>query len=384
MVSITAVAVAVAAMVVMLSVFNGFAQFTATKIVAFEPQITVSPSSGKWIENADSLCEKLLEIPGVKTAYPAVEERAYAIGGDDARQPVRIIGVYPGDPWLASLESITIDGSATVDSLLGTSAAFVSVGVANTFRAAPYGGTAIKIYEPRRRGRITSANAHRAFRTDSVVVAGVFRTDLEEADADLMLVPLATSQRLLDLGNGASRINVSVGHGFNPERIINEINSKSAGLYRASDPLALHPEAFKMINVEKWVTLLILVFIMLLAATNLLSTMAMVITDKLPALQTLRSLGLRRGKTASVMGWIGTINALRGGAIGLIAGIALTLLQQKFGLVKLSVSDPSSIALQNYPVSLDGADVAIVGGIALLLAAVTFAASRRMAYSKLS
>ncbi|MDE5810834.1 MAG: ABC transporter permease, partial [Muribaculaceae bacterium] len=167
-VSIAGISLAVTAMVVVMSVFNGFSRFTTANIEAVGSELSVYARSGKVIERADSLARVLGEIEGVATATPVLSEKAYAIAGDK-QAPVTLTGVEAASPLIEQLSAKSIDGEAglTGKTYGSYSQAIASLGAANSLMTVAE-TNAVKIYEPRRVGRINPANPMNAFRVDSV------------------------------------------------------------------------------------------------------------------------------------------------------------------------------------------------------------------------
>lgn len=379
-VSMAGVSLAVAAMVVVMSVFNGFADFTSGKICSMEAPLTIEPSQGKSISNADSIVAALRGRGDLDDVTAVVEERGFAIHGD-RQSPVTLRGVEPGSGWLSEIAPLTIDGYPGVGSDDGPMA-LLSVGAANGLRAMPGTGVPVMVYEPKRVGRINPANPAAAFRADSLGVEGVFRSDMEEFDTDMMVVPLATARSLLNYTTEASFIMVyPSGRSSDLKTLARSISDSLGEGYRVLTPVERRRETMNMINVEKWVTTMMLMLILVIAAFNVLSTMAMLIAEKRRNMQVMRSLGATRSSVARIFALLGTFVTAIGGGVGIVVGCGLTLAQQAFGIVKMGVSDPSALALSVYPVRLQLGDVVAVAlllvPVALLTALVVNSAARR-------
>lgn len=136
-----------------------------------------------------------------------------------------------------------------------------------------------------------------------------------------------------------------------------------------------------MINMEKWVTLLMLTFILLIAAFNILSTMGMLMAEKRDNMAVMRWLGAPSSLTGSIFGWLGALITLAGGVAGIVLGCGITLLQQHCGIVKMTVSDPGALALETYPVRLLAADLPVVAAITAAVALAAAFVTRRVARS---
>lgn len=375
-ISMAGVAIAATAMVIVLSVFNGFSEFTADKLSHFSAALVVTPASGKTITDADSLATALSGVEGVERATPTLTERAFAIAGD-RQTPLVICGIDPRGATARSLSDVTIDGNPLLlygDEEMPTTAVS-SVGVANSLRAFPAMPVNVRIYEPRRHARINPANPLAAFRCDSVIISAVYRIDQNEFDNEYLFVPLEFVRNLLGYTTEASAIEVNVSEGADIAKIHDDIERLTGNGYKVADRIEQQHDAFRMINVEKWITLVMLTFILAVATFNVLAIMSIMIIEKRGNSAVLSSLGATSGTISGIFGWLSMLITVIGGIIGIIAGVALSLLQQFFGFIKLGADDPSQLSIDAYPVSVAASDIAIVAaviaGIGFLTAMVT-------------
>ena len=368
-VSIAGVAVATAAIVVVLSVFNGFTDLARTHLSAIDPDVKALPREGKAFAHADSLAQALESLPEVEIAMPVLQERALLVAGD-AQMPVIVKGVDPERlPAMVDLDRLIIDGVYAQDNGLPDSiaGAQLAVGVAiNTgLRPSPY--TFADIYMPRRMGRINPANPSTAYRSLGVAVTGVFRVDQPEYDGEFVLAPLDQIRTLLEYGGTeASALEIKGAPGVAADQLERAVTDCLGPDFDVLGRDRQQEETFRMIAVEKWVTFLMLVFILIIASFNIVSTLSLMVIEKRDNMATLRALGATRKAVQGIFiveGWL--ITAF-GGVAGVIAGVALSLLQQHFGLIKLG-ADPTALTIDVYPVVVEWTDVAAV----LLAVAVT-------------
>ena len=165
MISLAGVAVATAAIVVVLSVFNGFADLGERQASVVDPDLLITPVQGKTIARGDSLAEAVAAMPGVRAAAPVVQERGLLIS-NTAQVPVRFKGVPAGYSAVVPLDSLVVDGVYQPDSAVGLPSANVSIGVAYHGAVSPSTDRAVQLYVPRRNGRINPANPAASFRGD--------------------------------------------------------------------------------------------------------------------------------------------------------------------------------------------------------------------------
>lgn len=371
-VAMAGVAVAAAAMIIVLSVFNGFADLVTQKTSNFNPPLLVKTTEGKTIADADSLARLLGGAEGVILAAPMIDEQAFAIS-EYGQMPVNLRALPPEALPVSGLGQIVIDGNATpTDALL-------SVGVAMSLGLRP--GGEIMVYEPRRVGRINPANPMNSFRADSLTVSGVYQVEQEEQDRDMLIIPLADARRLLDYTTEASAIAVYTtasdvrplkarlqamlaaapapdsGEKTSPATGEEAAAGDSAPQYQVLDRLEQEAEAFRMIAIEKWITFLMLLFILAVASFNIISTLSLMVVEKQQNMEVMASMGATPSFIRRIFANQAWLITLGGGIIGMAVGSLLALGQMHFGWVKLSSANPALMAIDHYPVRLEAADL---------------------------
>lgn len=377
-ISVVGVAVATAAIICVLSVFNGFKGLLVEKLDILAPDVVVTPAQGKTFADADSVISVIKGVEGVRTAMPSVTDNALAIVGT-REMPVTLKGVEPSAySRMTSIDSIMLGGTKL--GALPPASAVVSIGVARqTGIHEP--DVAMLIFAPKREGRVNMANPMSSFITDSVTVTDVFQAMQSDYDEKTVICDISTARDLFQYDTEATSVEVMTAPGADPEEV-------AAGIERALGPGAVAKDRFRqqeinfrMVSIEKWVTFLLLTFILVIASFNIISTLCMLIIEKQQSIGTLSALGMRRRDIGSVFWWESVYTSAIGGGAGIIIGIILCLLQQHFGLIRLS-GDPDSLTVQAYPVIVEASDVVVaalpVAVIGLLTASVAsgFARSR--------
>ncbi len=376
-VSICGMAVATAAIICVLSVFNGFKGVIADRLDTLTPDLLISPASGKVFENADSLAAILSTKEGIAAAIPTLTDNALAVC-DSREMPILLKGVdLARYKEITSIDSLLIDKlpADATDSLL--SRALLSVGVAASMAAVP--GQELLLFTPRRVGRVNLSNPAASFLTDSVETAGVFRSNQSDFDESMVIVDLELARDLLQYDTEASSIEIKLAPGADPQKIYKELTDHLGSKFIVKDRLRQQEMNFRMISIEKWVTYLLLFFILVIASFNIISSLSMLVLEKLKSLSTLVSLGFSRKAVGRIFFWESIYVSLIGGGIGLIVGIILSLLQQHFGLIKIK-GDPESLAVIAYPVILHLSDILMtllpVVAIGIISAVITAAFAR--------
>lgn len=369
------VAVATVATVCVMSVFNGFADLASARLSRVDPDLRVERADGRIISGADTLAAHLRNVPGVRIAVPTLSGRALCTFSG-SQLPIRIKGVDQGYSALTKIDSLVIDGEfidagSSFDNISGQSTAYanLSIGVAVQLQnQAPQGVyDYLKLYAPRRTARINPANPLGAFAADTAVIASVFAVDQPEWDADLVILPIATVRHLFEYTDSdASAIEIGVAEGADVGQVKAQIIKQLPAGVTVLDRMEQQQASHRMIAVEKWITFMLLAFILIIASFNLISTLSILIIDKSANIRTLSALGATPTTISRIFMLQGWLISLGGGVIGLVAGAALCLAQQTWGFIPLA-GDAARLTITAYPVRLQAADMLIV---LLLVAAV--------------
>lgn len=367
-VSMLGVAVATMAIVCVLSVFNGFSDLATGRVARTNPQLKIMASAGKVISNADSLAESLLSMDEVVAALPTVEEHALAMV-NGLQMAVDLHGVPAGYNSVTDMSSMIIDGMY-LTSETDVPVASLSVGTAVRLSAYPGGDMLIKLYVPKRRGRINMANPMASFRADSLFIGGVYRTEDSDRDSHGVIVPLHIARGLLEYANNeATAIELALAPGVSESDARSAVGKRLGDGFVVQTRLEQEAESFKMISVEKWITFVMLAFIFLIASFNVVSTLSMLIIEKRGNMATLRAMGATPGMIRSIFMWEGWLISIVGGAVGILLGVALSLAQEFGGFIKLG-GDPTQLAIESYPVRVESVDLLIVMGLIIAVGGI--------------
>ncbi|MDE6809722.1 MAG: ABC transporter permease [Muribaculaceae bacterium] len=369
MISVAGVAVATAAMIVVLSVFNGFSDLAMKQLSRIDPPLAVFPDSGKVILRADSVAGTIARMVPDAGITQVLTEQALASSGD-RQMTVRAMGVDPEFLIMSDMAAITIDGATYID---GASPGYAmsSVGVALGLDVRPGDGSSVMLYVPRRVGKISTAMPESSFRSDTMLVAGVWQVEQEAYDSDVLIVDIDMLRQLLDYETEASAIYIYPPNG-EIEAVKKSISSVLPAGLTVKNRLEQQAESFRMISIEKWITFLMLAFILVIASFNIISTMSMLIIEKQDNTFTLMAVGGSKSLIRGIYAIEGWLISIGGGIAGLLLGIGLCMLQEHYGLIGLSTSSMTgSLAIDSYPVALQWGDVAMVGAAIFIVGAVT-------------
>lgn len=377
-ISMCGVVVTTAALVCVLSVFNGFASLIGSKLSMLDPQIAISATEGKVIEHADSLISVVRGIDGVKIAIPTVEDHCLALFGD-YQMPVRVKGVPQGYDTLTNITPAILEGEFMLDDSVSRYGV-LSIGAALQLRARPGFIGQVRLFAPQRRGAVNIANPMGAFRADSVFVAAVYQIEQSDYDRDLMFVPLDMAQFLFDCDDEATTVEVTLQPVADEQAVMQALTATLGSGYIVKNRLMQQAASFRMVNIEKWVTFLLLGFIMVIATFNVISTLSLLIIEKDESIRTFRYLGATDKQISGIFVAEGWLISLTGAVLGVSLGLLLCWLQQEFGLIALQ-GNGDNLIVRTYPVEIQLADVAIVfalvAAVGLLTSLVTSAIMRR-------
>lgn len=369
-ISLAAIAVAAMAMVIVLSVFNGFSRLAEGKLSHLNPDYLITPVEGKAIGGIDSLTTVLQAIEGVDYAAGEITEQAFAVAYD--RQiPVTIKGMQLKALAHTGIRDIIVDGEAPVNE----AEALLSAGVAVNLNLRPSARVdTISIYEPRRVGRINPANPMAAFRSATVAGTGVYQMEQDDYDRDMIIVPFATAARLLSYDDQATGIAVYLTPTASRATIAALQQLCEQQNLNLKDRHRQQEQAFRMIAIEKWITFLMLAFILVIASFNIISTLSMLIIEKEGNMNILRAMGAGRRMLSGIFVWQGWLIVILGGVVGIALGALLVALQQQFGWIKLGGADTSLLSVDTYPVELQFTDIAVtlltIAAVALLISPI--------------
>lgn len=377
-VSIVGVAVATAAIIIVLSVFNGFRYNLNERLDSLTPDISVAPAYGKTISEGDSLALRLSELPFVEIAMPEVTDNALVISGAK-EMPVTLRGVNQyifGQ--ITGIDSLLLDRTPIGDYTEKETS--IAVGVAQRLGIYSAGDTLL-IFAPKRLGRVNIANPLSSFISDSIVASSVFRSLQNEFDENTIIADIGVARELFQYETEATAIQIKLQAGADIQDSADQIRNILGEEYIVKDRLMQQDINFRMVEIEKWLTFILLVFILVIASFNIISTLCMIILDKGEAIRIFSYMGMNKRKIGLIFWWESILVTLIGAVSGIIIGVVVALLQEKFSIIKLA-GDPENLVMRAYPVRVEWLDMAItfvpilIIGLICAQVSVAFAKSR--------
>lgn len=367
-ISSAAVGVVTAAMVCVLSVMNGFGVMVEQLFSQFDPDLRITAQKGKSFSISEEKKDELLGLPSVDLLSESITETAL-VYFEDKQMPVQLQGVDAEFDELTGIEQIITDGHYEVydgafdRAVLGQGLAW-KLGIGARFVSG------IEVYAPKREGKVNMLRPDANFNRETCFIAGTFAVNQQKYDDNLMLVDIALTRRLLDYDSTeVTALQVAVAEGYSVKQAKKEIVSILGEGYAVQDRYEQQEDFFRILRVEKLLTTLLLVFILLIATFNGIGSLSMLIIDKQQDIRTLSHLGASEKMIRRVFvleGWM--VNAL-GALGGLVVGLVVCLLQEHLGLLKLG--NGAEYVIEAYPVAVQGWDIVMVVVVVLALGAIS-------------
>ena len=358
-ISVIGVAVATMALVVTLSVFNGFHDLVASLFTTFDPQIQITPAEGKTAPADDPLLMKVRELPQIEVATECVEDQALAVY--EGRQAmVTIKGVDDNFDQLTHIREILLgDGNYELH------AADMSYGIPGV-RLADQLGTGyryrspMKIYAPRRQGQLDMSNPADGFVEDELFSPGViFCVQQARYDKDYIITSINFTRNLFDQYGMLSSLELRLKPGSDFEAVKSEIKHICGDRFHVKDRYEQQDDTFKIMKIEKLIAYIFLTFILMVACFNIIGSLSMLIIDKRNDVVTLRNLGANDSQITRIFLFEGRMISAFGAVIGILVGLLLCWIQQEFGVIALG-SSAGSFIVNAYPVSVHPGDVVLI------------------------
>lgn len=340
------------AMVVVMSLFNGIQGLVEDLYSSFDPAIKITVVEGKTFSVADIPKAKILSIEGVEFYSESLEETVL-LEHRDKQSVATIKGVEQDFLEMSGLDSLTVEGELKLNDG-DIPLAVVGYGIKyhlGLYIEGNYSG--IQVYAPSRE-KYSSTNPEKAFTKMNIMPAGVFTIN-PDFDEKYMLVPLSFTRKILNYEDEVSSIEIGTKEDAEADEIKQEIQDLLGDEYLVRTRYELNEIIFKTNNTEKWITFLILIFILVIAMFNLVSAVAMIIMDKKKDVYTLKSLGANGQHIRRIFLVEGMLISLIGGLCGMALGYLLCFIQDVFGVLKLE-----GIVVDQYPVLMKWQDFGMI------------------------
>ena len=362
-ISAIGMAIGTAALIIILSIYNGFDSLIRSMMSNVEPDLMISPAEGKVFVPEGETYDWIYEQPSVASMCCVLEEQVF-ISYDGKQSLAKAKGV----DWIYEEESPVrnhlVEGNFTLHRGDIPLAAVGSV-LAYELGLSPRFVSPIEIYYPARTRKLSAANPMASIEAIKVWPSCTFAIS-NDVDSELIILPIEQMRELLEYSNEVSAVEIRVAEGTDRKeirRLQEEISAKSGNSLKVRDRFQQNESLYKMMKYEKAAIFMILIFVIIIIAFNIFGSLSMLIIEKKSDIGTLRSLGAQERLVRRIFVLEGWFISLSGMAAGLVLGIAFALAQQHFGFIKM----PGHFVVQAYPIILSLQDILLTaGGVAVI------------------
>ena len=365
------IAIGTAALVLVLSVFNGFENLVLDMYNVFDPHIKITSAEGKNFQNKKIIDLLLLEEE--INVFSSVLEEKVLVEYNKKQYLATIKGVDTNYNKLTNFDSILVNGDY-IDNFQKTNVAVVGRGVAY-YLSMNIGSffENMTIYLPNRNSK-NMLKIENAFVSSSISPVGIFGVQ-QEIDSKYIITPISFVQNLIQKQQYVSAIEINLKEKSKMLDFQKMLSEELGEKYLIKNQYQQQDFLFKILNTERLVVLLILIFIMIISAFNIISSLAVLILDKKKDIDQLNNLGLDKQSIRKVFTYKSMLGVLSGSFFGLLFGFSLAYLQQEFGFVKMG---EGSFVIDAYPVKILLKDLIFIQIIVLLIGFVASLLTSRL------
>ena len=362
---VAGMAIGTAALIIILSIFNGFNRLVSDSLSEVAPDILVSPTKGKVFVPKGEAFEWAYENDDVLNMSEVLEEQVF-ISYDGKQALAKAKGVDNVYEEESPLRNHIKDGEFILR-FGSLKKAVVGMGLAYNLGISPRFLSPIEIYYPVREGKVSLSNPMNSLSEVDVRPSGLFSINAT-LDNELIIVPIETMRELLHYENEVSAVEIRTADGASVQKVADGLKERLGPDFKVLNRYEQNENLFKMMRYEKLAIYMILIFIIIIIAFNIFASLTMLVIEKKDDISTLKSLGATDSLVRRIFVMEGWMISLLGLAIGLLIGVAFALLQQKFGFIKM----PGNYVVTSYPIVLKLTDilwtVAGVAGVGYLIA----------------
>ncbi|TKC12445.1 FtsX-like permease family protein [Pedobacter polaris] len=354
-ISMLGVFVGSTALIIILSVFNGFEEVVLKMFNTITPQIIIQPLQGKTFNPNTVYFNELRTNKSVYSFTEVLSENAL-IWYNNKQMPAMVKGVSKDFVKNQSLDTIIIEGHFILQNKNGPAAvigsalqAYLGVNSADPFEQ-------LQIYSPKKGVQASSINPMDDFTVLNIPPSGVF--EVQQEFDNIVIVPIEFARQLLGEEKNVSAIEINVNDGIDAEKLKDEIGKTLGTNFVVKNRIQQNQALYNVLGSEKWMVYIILTFILIIAIFNIIGSLTMLVIDKLKDISILHSLGAGKKLIKRIFLVEGMMITLAGCIFGLIIGFVFCLLQQRYGWFKMG---ESNLLISNaYPIALKWQDFILV------------------------
>jgi lipoprotein-releasing system permease protein len=346
--------VGTAALIIVMSVFNGFETVVVRLFNTFNPEIQITAKEGKTFDITTLPVDKIRQIPGVVYMTDAIEENAL-LKYKDKQFIATIKGVSPDYQKLSGIDTMIAQGKFILQkdsnnyAIVGQGVAY-NLGLDLNDYMNP-----LEIYVPRRKSNFT--NPLEAFNSEVTFPSGIFSVQ-QDYDIKYIIIPLRFARKLLNYDKEVSSEEIGLSSNADWDKIQEQIANIAGDKFSVKNRFQQQELLYKIMKSEKWAIILILSFILLIATFNIIGTLTMLILDKKKDIAILWSMGADRKLIRRIFFAEGMMITFIGALAGLALGAIVCWLQQHFGIIRMP--DSGSFVITAYPVHMQALDFVYV------------------------
>ena len=354
-ISATGVAVGTAALIVVMSVFNGFEGLISGMFSEFDPDLRITAAYGKTFNISDSDVNLAIHNADIEVFTEVIEENAL-LTYSDKQLPATIKGVSDNFSQLTRIDSIIFDGAFILfDGAFER--AVPGVGVAGLLGLNAYAIDPLYIYVPKRNSNINLLRPEQSLNKAGVFVSGIFSVRQQQYDDRYVLVSIALARELFEYDSlTVTSVELKLKSSANIEKMQEKLKHILGENFQVKNRIEQQESFFRIMNIERWFTFFILCFILMIASFNIIGSLSMLIIDKKQDINTLRSLGANNKMLKQIFLFEAWMISIVGAVAGLVAGSLLCLAQEYFGFVKLGIG----YVVETYPVVTNFSDILLI------------------------
>ncbi len=361
-ISVAGVTIGAMALIVVLSVFNGLESLISSMYNSFDPDLKIETTIGKTFNINTFPIQKLSKIDGIANYSEIVEENAL-LRYKNKQQIVQIKGVDNKFAKVSKIGNGIVEGNfilqkGNVNFMVLGYGIYDMLGIQlNDF------ATSVSVYIPKR-SKTISIDPTEAFNNEQIIPSGAFSIQ-QDFDTKIVIVPLRFARKMLDYTTEVTALEIDLKSGFDADKVQSEVEKLIGKGYIIKNRFQQEEMFYKIIKTEKFAGILILSFILLIAAFNIVGSLSMLIIEKKKDIAILRSLGASNILIKRIFIFEGLLISLSGAFVGMILGGLICWIQQHFGVIPLEGS--GSFVVKYYPIQLQLLDFAKVTGIVFVI-----------------
>lgn len=371
-ISVCALAFATLAMVVTMSIFNGFIDVVSDSFTNFDPDLKITAKTGKVFVPDSILFDKIRKMDEVQVYTPTLKDNAM-IRYKDKQTIVVIKGVEDNFNELTSIENILYGNGNFILKDEVVDYATMGVGLVKQLNCGLKFLDALEVYAPKRQGKINMGNPASSLRKGYLYSPGsVFTVGQMEYDEAYIITSIDFARRLFDYKNEVSAIELKIKDGYDHDKVKGKIKNLLGDNFIVANRYEQQKDIFRIMNIEKLISFIFLTFILFVASMNVISTIAMLLIEKRENIRTIQNLGADRKSIFKIFLYEGWIISLLGAVAGIVIGVGISLIQQHFGIV--SLGSGNTFITDAYPVRVEFTDILAIFAtvLATVLATIWF------------